>query len=174
MESKSGRPDYQLHCLDQYRHSHLDSWIQKGISNNARELERKKWMNRLKHEFIADSDACNTVRAVRVDRGHNRLFLLLVFGAIVRRYWVVTQIDLQVHFRLLDRLKLRTTECLIGYKHFNRSSPRAPTGCNRTHRDGGAVINIRKFLKQSKMRKAATHSSKLRNQLSKCQHPASG
>jgi hypothetical protein len=41
---------------------------------------------------------------------------------------------------LLNRLKLRTSECLIGYKRFIRSLPRAPTGCNRTHRDGGAVI----------------------------------
>jgi hypothetical protein len=77
-------------------------------------------VNRLEHEFIADSDACNLARAVRVDRGHNRLFLLVVFGAVVVRFWVVTQIDLHVHFRLLDRLKLRTSECLIGYKHFQQ------------------------------------------------------
>ena len=46
-------------------------------------------MNGLEHEFIADSDTCNVVRAVRVDRGHNRLFLFLVFGAVVVRFWVV-------------------------------------------------------------------------------------
>jgi hypothetical protein len=64
---------------------------------------------------------------------------LLVFGAVVVRCWVVTKKDLHVHFRLLDRLKLRTSECLRGYKHLNKSLPRAPTGCNRSHRDGGAV-----------------------------------
>lgn len=42
-------------------------------------------MNGLEHEFIADSDTCNIVRAVCVDRGHNCLFLLLVFGAVVGR-----------------------------------------------------------------------------------------
>ena len=77
-------------------------------------------MNGLEHEFIADSDTCNVVRAVRVDRGHNRLFLFLVFGAVVVRFWVVAQIDLHVHFRLFNRLKLRTSEYLIGYKHFQQ------------------------------------------------------
>jgi hypothetical protein len=142
MEAISGRPARQLHRLDRYRHSQLDSWIQKGINKSVRELQGKEWVNRLEHEFIANSDASDMVRAVRVDRGHNRLFLFLVFGAVVVRFWVVTQIDLHVHFRLLDRLKLRTGERLIGYKRFIRSLPRAPIGCNRSHRDGGAVINI--------------------------------
>jgi hypothetical protein len=78
-------------------------------------------VNRLEHEFIADSDASNRVYAVRVDRGHNRLFLFLVFGAVVIRFWVVTQKDFHVHFCLLDRLKLRTSECLIGYKHLTEA-----------------------------------------------------
>src|SRR6267154_2981868 len=121
MESRFGPPAGQLRRLDQYHHSHLDSWIQKGI-NNARELEGTKWVNRLEHEFIADSDACNMVRAVRLDRGHNRLFLFLVFGAVVVRFWVVTQIDLHVHFRLLDRLKLRASERLIVYKHSQKKA----------------------------------------------------
>jgi hypothetical protein len=139
MESKSARPADQLRRLDQYRHSQLDSWFQKRINNNARELQGKKWVNILEHEFIADSDACNTARAVRVDRGHNRLFLFLVFGAVVVRLWVVTQIDLQVHFRLLDRLKLQTSECLIICTS-NRNLPQVPTGCNLSHRDEGAII----------------------------------
>ena len=71
-------------------------------------------MNRLEHEFITDSDASNRARAVRVDRVHNRLLLLLVFGAIVVWFRVVTQKDFHVHFRLFDRFKLRTRECLIG------------------------------------------------------------
>ncbi len=50
-------------------------------------------MYRLEHEFISDSDACNVVRAVRFDRIHNRLFLLLIFGAVVGRQWVVAQED---------------------------------------------------------------------------------
>ena len=70
-------------------------------------------MNRLEHELVADSYTRNMVRAVRVDRGHNSLFLFLVFGAVVVRLWVVTQINIHVHFRLFDRLKLRTSECLM-------------------------------------------------------------
>jgi hypothetical protein len=96
-------------------------------------------VNRLEHKFISNSDACDIVRAVRVDRGYNRLFLLLVFGAVVVRCWIVTKKDLHVHFRLLDRLKLRTSERLIRYKPFNKSLPRAPTGCNQSHRDEGSV-----------------------------------
>lgn len=42
-------------------------------------------MNRLQHEFIADSDACNMVRAICVNRVYNRLFLVLIFGAVVGR-----------------------------------------------------------------------------------------
>lgn len=77
-------------------------------------------MNRLEHEFITDSDASNRTRAVRVDRGHNRLFLFCVFGAIVVWFRIVTQEDFHVHFRLSNRLKLRTCKCpnrIKAYEH---------------------------------------------------------
>lgn len=70
-------------------------------------------MYELKHEFIADGDAQYMVRAVRVDRGHNVLLLVRVFNASVVRKVVVSQEDGQIHFRLLDRLKLRANECPI-------------------------------------------------------------
>ena len=70
-------------------------------------------MYELKHELIADGDAQNMVRAVRVNRGHNILLLVRVFNASVVRKVVVSQEDRQIHFRLLDRLKLCASECPI-------------------------------------------------------------
>ena len=69
-------------------------------------------MYELKHEFIANGDARNMVRAVRVDRGHNILLLVVVFNTTVVWKVVVAQEDRQIHFRLLDRLKLWTSERL--------------------------------------------------------------
>lgn len=99
-------------------------------------------MNELKHEFIANGNARNVVRAVRADRGHNILLLVRIFNATVIWKVVVAQEDRHVHFRLLDRLKLWTSECLMGLKYFKRSIPQAPIGYNRNRRDGGAVKHV--------------------------------
>ena len=98
-----------------------------------------RWVYELKHEFIADIDAFNMIYAILVYNVDNRLFLLVVFSAIVIWEVVVAQPDSHVHFRLLDCLELWTSQCLIVLKHLIGGLPQAPTGCNRSRRDGDAV-----------------------------------
>ena len=71
-------------------------------------------MYELEHKFIANSNTRNVIRAVCLDRVHNRLALLEVCCAIVVRKVIVTQIDGQVHLCLLDRLELWTRGLLMG------------------------------------------------------------
>ena len=60
----------------------------------------------LEHELVADGDARNVVRAICVDRVHNRLALTQVRSTIVVRIVIVTQEDRHIDFRLFDCLKL--------------------------------------------------------------------
>jgi hypothetical protein len=82
------------------------------------------------------------IYAIRIYHGDNRLLLLVVFSAIVVWEVVVAQPDSHVHFRLLDGLKLWTSQCLIGLKDLLGDLPQAPTGCNRSRRDGDAVKHM--------------------------------
>ena len=101
-----------------------------------------KWVYALKHEFIADIDAHNMIYAIRLYHVDNRLLLLVVFSAIVVWEVVVAQPDRHVHFRLLNCLKLSTGQCLIRLKYLIEGLPQAPTGCNRSRRDGDAVKHM--------------------------------
>jgi len=63
-------------------------------------------MNELEHKLVADSDAQNVIRAISVDRIHNRLALTQVRSTVVVRIVIVTQKDRYIDFRLLDCLEL--------------------------------------------------------------------
>jgi hypothetical protein len=70
----------------------------------------------LEHEFIADSDTQDVIRAVCLDRVHHCLALAQVCSAVVVRLVIVAQKDIQIDLCLLDGLELWMERITIGIR----------------------------------------------------------
>jgi hypothetical protein len=97
----------------------------------------------LQHKLVADGYPSDMISAICLQRLLNDIPLALVCRVVVVRYWVVSKIDLHVHFCPSNGFELGENGVIPSTtgtnETKNRNTPPTQIDCSLRHRDGCAV-----------------------------------